>query len=376
MNITNAPSRRLSVSALAIAFTLAASSASSQESSWYVGANVGKTNTDSRTGTLEAAWERAGYSTNVLHADDKNTGWKLLGGYGFNEHLALEAAYADLGDVEIAASLAPNASQRAQASMRGASLDLVGTLPLSPVVSAFARVGINDLRIRQSFSNPALSPYFVNGSERGTNAKYGFGLQFDFSESLALRAEAERYHVEGNRVTDDRVDMFSLGLVYRFGRRSAPVVQETAAPEPAPAPAPAPTPPPQPAEPVRITLEESTLFDFDRAELRPQGRTALDELVRDLDDVTYEVIIVTGHTDRIGAREYNLDLSSRRANTVRDYLVSAGIPASVITARGVNSDQPVTTPQQCEGQRGAALIACLQPDRRVEVEIRATRDPE
>jgi OmpA-OmpF porin, OOP family len=373
MKTPNAASRRLPLSTLALCIALASSAASAQDSSWYIGASVGKTGTDSRTGDMEAAWEGAGYGTNTLQVDDKNTGWKALGGYSFNEHLALEASYADLGDVEIFASLAPAASQHVQASMRGASLDLVGSLPLSPVVSAFARVGVNNLRIRQTFSNSAISPYFTDSTERGTNAKYGFGMEFNVSDAFSVRAEAERFHVDGNRVTDDRIDMFSLGVVYRFGRRSAPVA---AAPAPAPAPAPAQTPAPQRAAPVTITLEASALFDFDRAELRPQGRTALDELVRDLDDVSYEVIIVTGHTDRIGSHEYNLALSERRANAVRDYLVSAGIPSDDITARGVNSDQPVTTAQQCQGPVTNELIACLQPDRRVEVEVRATRDPE
>jgi OOP family OmpA-OmpF porin len=129
-------------------------------------------------------------------------------------------------------------------------------------------------------------------------------------------------------------------------------------------------PPPQP---VRITLSADALFDFDSAQLRPAGRDSLAGLVRDLRGMEYEVLIVSGHTDRIGAEAYNQALSERRANAVRNFLISGGIPANNVRAMGYGESQPVTTPEQCQGQRGAALIACLQPDRRVEVEVSGAR---
>jgi OOP family OmpA-OmpF porin len=347
----------------------------------YIGASVGKTANDSRTGPIDNTLALSGYSTNTLYADDKNTGWKALVGYSFNEYIALEGSYADFGDTDIFASLAPPASFHAQASLRGASLDLVGTLPLGERFSAFARLGVNRIKIDQDFSSSvAINPWFTDRTDRGTNHKYGFGLEYDVTDNWSLRAEAERFHIDTNRVADDKVDMFSIGLVYRFGR-SAPAAQPVVqAPAPARAASPPPPPPPPPAPqraaPLTITLEASALFGFDRSDLTAAGRTELDELVREVDDVSYEVIVVTGHTDRIGSRDYNLDLSNRRASTVRDYLVSKGIPSGDITARGVGMDQPVTTAQQCQGQVSDALKACLQPDRRVEVDLRATRDPE
>jgi OOP family OmpA-OmpF porin len=87
------------------------------------------------------------------------------------------------------------------------------------------------------------------------------------------------------------------------------------------------------------------------------------------------VITVTGYTDRLGAHAYNLRLSARRAAAVKAYLVrTAGIPADKIVARGADGSDPVTKPGECKGTRPTAkLIACLQPDRRVEVDVEGTR---
>ena len=93
------------------------------------------------------------------------------------------------------------------------------------------------------------------------------------------------------------------------------------------------------------------------------------------DGATSDTIVVTGHTDRLGAAAYNLSLSQRRAQAVKDYLVESGnIPAGKITTRGVNGSNPVTTMAQCgDGLARAALITCLAPDRRVEVEVTGTQ---
>lgn len=88
----------------------------------------------------------------------------------------------------------------------------------------------------------------------------------------------------------------------------------------------------------------------------------------------YDAVAVTGHTDRIGSQAYNLKLSARRADAVKAYLVESGIPAGAVAAKGVNGADPVTKPEDCKGNKPTAkLIACLQPDRRVEVEVTGTR---
>ena len=92
----------------------------------------------------------------------------------------------------------------------------------------------------------------------------------------------------------------------------------------------------------------------------------------------YDAVQVTGHTDRIGSHAYNLKLSSRRAEAVSAYLVqSGGVASGKIAAKGVDGADPITKPGDCKGSKGSkaskALIACLQPDRRVEVVVAATK---
>ena len=125
----------------------------------------------------------------------------------------------------------------------------------------------------------------------------------------------------------------------------------------------------------RVTFLADSLFDFDKATVRPVGKQALDKFAADLRGTTFDVITVTGHTDRIGSSAYNMSLSTRRADAVKTYLVEpAGIPAAKIAARGAGEAEPVTKPGQCKGEKKTkALSACLQPDRRVEVEVSGTK---
>ena len=158
---------------------------------------------------------------------------------------------------------------------------------------------------------------------------------------------------------------------------SEPAYYAVAAPAPAGAAYPPPPPPvvkPVPA-PKRFTLSADALFDFDRAIVKPEGRRQLDKLAADLKRAKFDVIniamvTVTGHTDRFGSAAYNMRLSMRRAEAVKAYLVELGIPAAKIVATGKGETHPVTKPGECKGDKATKeLKACLQPDRRVEIEV-------
>jgi OmpA-OmpF porin, OOP family len=140
--------------------------------------------------------------------------------------------------------------------------------------------------------------------------------------------------------------------------------------QPAPPPPPPPAPPPAPGL-QKITLATKALFDFDKAVLKPEGKAAIDaEVISRLKDVTQlELVLVTGHTDPIGTQAYNQKLSERRADAVRDYLVSKGVAKDKIETLGMGKTQPVPG-LVCHQKERKALIACLAPDRRVEVEVK------
>jgi OOP family OmpA-OmpF porin len=152
-----------------------------------------------------------------------------------------------------------------------------------------------------------------------------------------------------------------------------------AAPPPAPvaAPAPAPTPlvtaPPAPPPIIeQISLSSDVLFEFNKAELRPSGRQKLDEIADRLKGANVQLINTIGHADRIGSDDYNKQLSEKRAASVKDYLAQKGVDQGKVRSEGRGESQPVTG-DQCKGLSGAKLIACLQPDRRVDIEVRGER---
>jgi len=138
---------------------------------------------------------------------------------------------------------------------------------------------------------------------------------------------------------------------------------------------PPPPPPPATSRPAgeKVTLDADTLFDFDKAVLRPAGMQALDDFLGKMKDIDPEVIIAVGHADRFGSEAYNQKLSERRAASVKDYLMSKGIDANRIHTEGKGEMQPVTKAGDCTGPKSAKVIACLQPDRRVEIEVVGTR---
>lgn len=197
-----------------------------------------------------------------------------------------------------------------------------------------------------------------------------------------MRVEAERYRINDAIGNKGDIDMLSVGLIYRFGAKAqerAPRAAEPApivvAAQPAPvaaAPAPVAAAPVPPAR-TRVTFSADSLFEFDKASMTVQGRQALDKFIADLKGSTYRTITVTGHTDRLGPHDYNMTLSTHRADAVKAYLMEAGgIDAGRISATGVDGADPVTRPEDCKGSVAtAALIACLQPDRRVDVDVEA-----
>src|SRR5947207_4159187 len=137
-----------------------------------------------------------------------------------------------------------------------------------------------------------------------------------------------------------------------------------------PRPAPPPPPPPPPAV-QKITLASKALFDFDKAVLKPEGKAAIDsEILSKLATVTkLELVLVTGHTDPIGTQQYNQKLSERRADAVRDYLVSKGVAKDKIETLGMGKTQPIPG-VVCNQKSLKEKIACYAPDRRVEVEVK------
>jgi OOP family OmpA-OmpF porin len=142
-----------------------------------------------------------------------------------------------------------------------------------------------------------------------------------------------------------------------------------AAPAAAPAPAPAaPAPAPAAAAPrpaaQKVTYAADTFFDFDKYVIKPEGKAKLDDLVAKTKGINLEVIIAVGHTDNIGSAAYNQALSERRANAVKEYLVSKGIEKNRVYTEGKGMKSPIASNSTAEGRA---------KNRRTEIEVVGTR---
>lgn len=147
--------------------------------------------------------------------------------------------------------------------------------------------------------------------------------------------------------------------------KAQPRVQMTI-PAPKAAPAPAPAPRAEPAKPVvvKVSYNTDTFFDFDKSVIKPEGKAKLDELIKKLQSVTLEVVIVVGHTDSVGTDAYNLKLGDRRASAVKAYLTSKGIEKNRVYTESKGERQPIADNKTAVGRA---------KNRRVEIEVVGTQ---
>lgn len=332
------------------------------DAGWYMGGNIGQSTADIDNDRITKNLLDGGFSEIMLDNDDRDTGYKLFGGYQFNRNFALEGGYFDLGEFSYSATTMPMGTLDGNMKLRGINLDLLGFIPFNEKFSAFGRVGVNYAEAKDRFSGTgAVNVLSPRADERDTNLKLGAGVQYAFTDALAMRVETERYRINDAVGNKGDIDMVSVGLVYRFGAKSAPVAVVQ---QPRPAPAPVAPPPPAPRT-EKYTLSANELFTFDSSAVR-QPQAKLDEIATALKgDGSPDEIVIVGYTDRLGSDEYNQKLSERRAIAVKNYLMNKGIESNRLRAEGRGEADPVV---MCDEQNKAALISCLSPNRRVEIE--------
>jgi OmpA-OmpF porin, OOP family len=202
-----------------MALGLAASPPSMADGSpWYVGANLGQARAKIDDPSISNGQLGNDFVITSINDDDHHSGYKLFGGYQVNSNLVLEAGYFDLGSFGFNATTQPSGTLQGTTRLKGLNFDLVGILPITGKFSAFGRLGADYVDAKDSFNGSG----FVDvrdsrPSKRNMSYKFGLGLQYDFTEHFAGRAEAERYRVDPADGNKGDVDLFSLGVVYRFG---------------------------------------------------------------------------------------------------------------------------------------------------------------
>ena len=261
--------------------------------------------------------------------------------------------------------------------------------------------GSSDMTAQNNYGNPLPLPNYPNVKMTSLNLKGTYNINKNWSTTLGYAYQKYDYtddaftgytnilpitsptstslsYLNGwNAFQSYNANIVYLTLKFSWDPPSLPppamkVAEAPARPVAAPPPPPPPPPPPAPApapQVHKITLDSKVLFDFDKAVLKPEGKAAIDnQVVGKLSQVQkLEVVLVTGHTDRLGSDAYNQKLSQQRADAVGQYLASKGVDRAKIQTVGMGEKQPVV---QCDQKNRKELIACLAPNRRVDVELK------
>lgn len=355
--------------ALVVAGLAAASvaQAAPQENTFYAGAKVGQASFH------DGIKANAGKALNFGEGYHRNSvTYGVFGGYQIlnrdNLGLAVELGYDDFGRVKFR-----DAGETSfKHTNHGAHLGLKGSYNVGGLVSAldgldvYGRAAAALVRSDykeyaaeggKSFKEHSLrvSPLFAAGVEYALPSLPELALRLEY-QWLARVGKLRNYNgVEGQALDyNPWIGSINAGLSYRFGQGAAPVV----APE---------------VVSKTFNLSSDVTFAFGKANLKPQAKATLDGIYGEIAQVNNANVAVAGYTDRIGKDAPNVKLSQRRADSVANYLVAKGVPAQNISAVGHGKANPVTG-STCDAVKGRkALIACLAPDRRVEIAVNGTK---
>jgi OmpA-OmpF porin, OOP family len=358
MKLLTIPQRRCAALAgLVSLVSLTAAQAQTPNPDWYIGFGIGETTYHIENADLIRTYLGNNIQVLQLQEDDQDTAFKAFGGYQFTDYFALEWGYFDLGESTFFAELSPTESFSGTSAYRGVHLDTVFSLQLSPRLSTLASLGISEIETKNSFySDAGFTDFDSNYSERNTVPEVGLGVQFQMNPSLAVRAQAERFWVKDAVDSSAEADVFTLGLVYRFGQVESP----------APAPVPTPEPVALPA-PVEKNTDYCALLDIEYEIAKDSVQNAEKEKLAVLGTFLKKYpeteVIIEGHTDSVGDAAKNMALSQRRAQSVVDYLIAEfGISPSRLTATGFGEDYPIvdnaTEAGKRRNRRINAIISC------------------
>ncbi|MDG4947217.1 porin OmpA [Actinobacillus equuli subsp. haemolyticus] len=361
----------LAVSGLALA---SVAQAAPQQNTFYAGAKVGQSSFHHGVNQLKSGHDdRYNDETRTYGINRNSVTYGVFGGYQIlnqnNFGLAAELGYDYYGRVR-----GNEGEFRSfKHSAHGLNFALKPSYEVLPNLDVYGKVGVAVVRNDYKF-------YGAENTNEPTEKFHklkastilGAGVEYAILPELAARVEYQYLNKAGNfnkaLVRSGAQDVsyqyapdihsVSAGLSYRFGQGAAPV---EAAPE---------------VVTKNFAFSSDVLFDFGKSSLKPAAATALDAANTEIANLglATPAIQVNGYTDRIGKEASNLKLSQHRAETVANYLVSKGQNAANVTAVGYGEANPVTG-ATCDAVKGRkALIACLAPDRRVEVQVQGSKN--
>lgn len=341
--------------ALVVAGLAAASvaQAAPQENTFYAGVKAGQASFHDGLRAL-AREHKVGYHRNSFT-------YGVFGGYQIlnqnNLGLAVELGYDDFGR----AKGREKGRTVAKHTNHGTHLSLKGSYEVLEGLDVYGKAGVALVRSDYKFyDNKRIDSHRARAS-----GLFAVGAEYAVLPELAVRLEYQWLTRVGKFREQDRpnsainynpwIGSINAGISYRFGQGEAPVV---AAPE---------------MVSKTFSLNSDVTFAFGKANLKPQAQATLDSIYGEISQVKSAKVAVAGYTDRIGSDAFNVKLSQERADSVANYFVAKGVTADAISATGYGEANPVTgaTCDQVKGRK--ALIACLAPDRRVEIAVNGTK---
>lgn len=356
--------------------------AAAQDNTWYVGGKAGWSN-----------FYGVDYDQQVKDVldlvdpgqKDNDLGLGAFAGYQLNQNVAFEFGYDWLGKYKLDKTAARGTESaafngEAKAQMLQATMKI--GFPVTSALDIYGRLGgayawtESDVSVwYRDSANPGnnLSAESKGNKYHGAAFVGALGIEYAIDKDWAARLEYQYTTPLGKTSLDEsgiELDngLLSVGMLYRFGQ-----VGDTVA---APAPAPVVAEPAPVVAPKTFSLSSDVLFEFNKATLKPEANQALDNLFSQIVAANPKdgEATVVGYTDRIGSDTYNLSLSEQRARSVANYLVSKGLYADKVRVEGRGKANPVTG-DSCASQSRQQLIACLAPDRRVEIHLEGVSQP-
>lgn len=325
------------------------------DSGWYLGGNLGQSRANIDDDRIIDSLATSGFTTTALDDDERDLGYKVFGGYKLLTWLAIEGGYFNLGEFDFSATTVPAGTLSGSLETHGLNIDPVFILPITKRFSAFARAGLTYTRTRSTYASSGAVTTPPASDERELGYKFGAGVQYDITERLGLRLEAERYQVDEGAANHGGLDLFSAGLIYRFyGSRAAATT---------PTPVPVLVVVPAPARTQEYCSILDIQFEINQDEIQREELERLGVLGTFLKKYPDTTAVIEGHSDNIGTADHNLKLSQRRAESVVAYLTNTfRIAPARLQAVGYGDTRPLASNDTELGKRLnrriGAVIAC------------------
>ncbi|MET2851398.1 OmpA family protein [Vibrio owensii] len=312
--------------AIAVAAVVAGGLINSAQAEMYIGGKVGMTTLDD-----------ACYLNSPCDDDAFGAGMHI--GYDFTDIIGLEYGVDYLGDYKANFKSGANTVDTIDGDLWALTLAPKFNWHLNDTWNLFAKVG---------------GAYMISGDEKDIVPTGSLGAEYTIDRNWSVRAEYQRYQDISDDVLDDMdANFFGIGVNYKFA--AAPVVAAVVTEEV------------MEEEPVMMTKTHKEeygtgTFEFDSATLTDSVSERLDNFVNFLNEYPQAQVEITGYTDSSGPAAYNQKLSERRAQSVADYLIAAGIDADRFTVKGMGEENPVADNSTHEGREKNRRVEVVVPE--------------